>query len=104
MNAVASDRVPLSLIETDGKRVFKPRPLFRGPATALSSDLIPADLELVDDALPDEGITLQRRYKFARSADGSAHLWVEYVKTVGATAPSSGLLFDRLISVEPSES
>ncbi len=98
MAPVEPNRIPLTLAGSGPGRRFKPVPLFHGSTSQLLSDLIPANLELADDTLPEEGLTLQRRYKFARDADGKAHLWIETVKTVGAVAPSAGIAFDRLVN------
>ncbi len=100
MVAITPDRIALALVDKGGERRFKPAPQFRGSAVDLHSALLPKTLALLDDSLPDEGITLQRRYKFARAADGSGHLWVEFVKTVGSAVASSGLVFDRLSTIE----
>lgn len=97
MAPVAPDRLALVLDGIGPGRRFTRAALFRGNPAGLSSDLVPDDLALADELLPEEGLTLQRRYKFARDASGGAHLWIETVKSVGATVPSAGLAFDRLL-------
>src|SRR5207249_4998851 len=89
------DRVPLVLEESATGRT-----LVRGKLTEQKTGppgtLLPAGLKLRDEELPDEGLTLERRYELARTPDGVLHMWISKVKRTGARLPSSGLTCDRM--------
>jgi hypothetical protein len=57
-----------------------------------------ADLAFFDEEVPREGIVAIRRYRYARSADGHAVLWIGRQKRPAQGEASSGLRFD---TVEP---
>ncbi len=44
-----------------------------------------------------EGVKVVRRYRLARGTDGSTYVWLARRKTIGATAPASGLAFDQVL-------
>jgi hypothetical protein len=48
------------------------------------------------DEIPREGVHLERRYRFARSVDGSSFLWVGRRRSTGRGEGRSGLRFDYL--------
>jgi hypothetical protein len=59
--------------------------------------LLAIDVPLFEEEFAREGIKVERRYRLARWADGSTHLWVARRKEIGATVASSGLQFDRVL-------
>jgi hypothetical protein len=52
---------------------------------------------LRDELLPQEGLTVRRRWHYARWIDGSAHAWIGREVVPGAGEPESTLAFDRLV-------
>jgi hypothetical protein len=48
------------------------------------------------EELPREGIRLARRYRYARGLDGSTHVWIGRLRSVGSGGGRSGLRFDYL--------
>jgi len=56
------------------------------------------ELYIFDEEVPREGAEVSRRYRYARAADGSLHLWIGRSKRPGQGEGSSGLRFD---SIEP---
>jgi hypothetical protein len=59
--------------------------------------LLAIDVPLFEEEFAREGIKVERKYRLARWADGSTHLWVARRKEIGATVGSSGLQFDRVV-------
>jgi len=51
-------------------------------------------LRLEEEEVPREGIVLQRRFNYARDAQGRALLWIGRSKTTGRGEGNSGLRFD----------
>jgi hypothetical protein len=64
-----------------------------GPIGQLLSD---AALTIPLEELPQEGVHLERLYRYARGADGSTHLWIGRRRSVGRGEGRSGLRFDFL--------
>jgi hypothetical protein len=95
MTVPPDDRAPLPLVETDAGR-FLLRGRLEGQPTGPASALLAADFRLRDEELPDEGLTLERRYELGRTPDGTLHLWVSRTKRIGARVSASGLVFDRI--------
>ena len=50
-----------------------------------------------EELLPPEGLTVVRRWHYARWVDGSMHAWIGRAVTPGAGEPDSKLAFDRLV-------
>ena len=50
-----------------------------------------------EELLPPEGLTVVRRWHYARWIDGSMHAWIGREVTPGAGEPESKLAFDRLV-------
>ncbi len=48
------------------------------------------------EELPKEGVHLQRRYRYARGADGSTYVWIGRLRSIGTGEGRSGLRFDYL--------
>jgi len=94
----ADDRVPMPLFETEAGRMLV-RGRLEGQGDGPVSELLPLDLRLRDEELPDEGLLLERRYELGRSPDGALHLWVSRVKRSGARRPASGLRVDRIVPI-----
>ena len=92
------DRVPMPLMESDEGR-WLVRGRLAGQQTDPVSELLNKGFRLRDEELPDEGLTLERRYELGRTPDGVLHLWVSRVKRTGARLPLSGLTFDRILEV-----
>lgn len=89
------DRVPLVLQESGTGRTLV-RGKLTGQKTGPSGTLLPAGFKLRDEELPDEGLTLERRYELGRTPDGVLHMWISKVKRTGARLPASGLTYDRI--------
>jgi hypothetical protein len=94
MTTPPDDRVPMVLTETPAGRVLV-RGKLTGQKTGPSGNLLPAGFKLRDEELPDEGISLERRYELGRTPDGVLHMWIAKVKRTGARLPASGLTFDQ---------
>jgi hypothetical protein len=94
-STMPDDRFPMVLTETTAGRVLV-RGKLNGQKTGPAGNLITANLRLRDEELPDEGLTLERRYELGRTPDGVLHMWVSKVKRTGARLPASGLVFDRM--------
>jgi hypothetical protein len=48
------------------------------------------------EEVPREGVHLERRYRWARGADGSGYLWIGRRRSTGRGEGRSGLRFDYL--------
>ena len=96
MTPPPDDRIPMPLMESDAGR-FLVRGRLAGQQTGPVGELLAPDFRLRDEELPDEGLTLERRYELGRTPDGVLHLWVSRVKRTGARLPLSGLTFDRIL-------
>jgi len=92
---VDGDRTPLVLVETGGVRRLV-RGTLAGARTEPTGTLVGASFELRDEELPDEGLVVEHRFELGRTPDGALHLWSSRAKRIGARAPASGLVFDRL--------
>lgn len=55
-----------------------------------------AELSILDEEIPREGVRLTRSRRFARWVDGSGWLWTGMRRQVGRGEGSSGLRFDRI--------
>jgi hypothetical protein len=89
------DRVPLVLEESATGRTLV-RGKLTGQKTGPQGTLVSTGFKLRDEELPDEGLTLERRYELGRTPDGVLHMWISKVKRTGARLPSSGLTCDRM--------
>ncbi|MFZ4573788.1 MAG: hypothetical protein ACOYN0_05280 [Phycisphaerales bacterium] len=96
LTTVPSDRVPMTMLETPGGR-WLVRARMDGQGEGPSGELITPEMRLRDEELPDEGLTLDRRYELGRTPDGELHLWISRTKRAGARRPASGLTFDRVV-------
>lgn len=92
--------VPLVLVEGDDRLLVRAGRV-DGLEPAVPGRIVGERFVLRDEELPPEGLLVGRRFELTRARDGAVHLWVARTKTPGATAPASGLGFDRL---EPKES
>jgi hypothetical protein len=54
-------------------------------------------LRVHEEAIPDSGIRVDRRYQRARGADGRVHLWVGRRVRAGAWPAASRFVADRLL-------
>lgn len=95
ITAPPDDRIPLVMTGTDGERLLV-RGKLTGQKTGPQGNLLPVNMRVRDEELPDAGLTLERRYELGRTPDGVMHLWVSKVKRMGARLPASGLTFDGL--------
>lgn len=93
MTPVPDDRVPLVLTEAADGRFLVEAQLVNHPATP-ATPLIALGFRIRDEELPDEGLTLRRRFELGRTPDGVLHLWTSRETTPGARMPSSGLCLD----------
>ena len=50
-----------------------------------------------EEILPTEGLSVLRRWHYARWIDGSVHAWIGREVSIGAGEPDSKLAFDRLV-------
>ncbi len=96
MTPPPDDRIPMPLTESDAGR-WLVRGRLAGQQADPVGELLSKDFRLRDEELPDEGLTLERRYELGRTPDGILHLWVSRVKRTGARLPLSGLTFDRIL-------
>ena len=96
MTPPPDDRIPMPLTESDAGR-WLVRGRLAGQQADPVGELLSKDFRLRDEELPDEGLTLERRYELGRTPDGVLHLWVSRVKRTGARLPLSGLTFDRIL-------
>ena len=99
--------VPLLPVKTDQgfrlKRgaVLKPDGLSE-PVHARGRILEPGqELTLFEEEVPREGMRVTRSYQFTRWIDGSSHFWVGRRKGIGRGEGSSGLKFDSLEGIGP---
>lgn len=96
LTGLPDDRVPMTMLETPAGR-WLVRARLEGQGEGPSGELITREMRLRDEELPDEGLTLERRYELGRSPDGELHLWVSRTKRSGARRLASGLTFDRML-------
>jgi hypothetical protein len=89
------ERVPMMLTESADGRFLVEGQLVNRPAN-VATELLPAGLRVRDEEVPDEGLTLRRRFELGRTPDGLLRLWVSRETKPGARLPSSGLRFDGL--------
>ncbi len=54
-------------------------------------------IALREELLPTGGLTVIRRWHYARWTDGTTHAWIGREVRTGAGEPDSKLAFDRLI-------
>jgi hypothetical protein len=59
--------------------------------------MLVSEVPMFEEEFPREGTELELRYRLARWADGSTHLWLARRKRVGALARASGLTFDVVV-------
>jgi hypothetical protein len=86
MTALPDARVPLVLTQsTDGRFLIRGEMLNRPVPTP--TDLVATDFRLRDEELPDEGLTLRRRFELGRTPDGSLRLWISRAAVSGARLP-----------------
>lgn len=71
-------------------QLLKQDPAATGNALALDS------LQVAEEEVPRAGAIVQRRFQYARTADGRAYLWIGRSKTAGLGESNSGLRFDAV--------
>jgi hypothetical protein len=67
------------------------------PTARPAGTLVPEITALRDELLPRDGLTVVRRWRYARWIDGSIHAWIGREVHTGAGEPDSKLAFDRLV-------
>jgi hypothetical protein len=73
-----------------------------GPAGPRSELLDPTRPIWFDETeVPDMGVSVERRWRYARWWDGSVRVWLERVKTPGTGTRSSGVRWDLLRAADP---
>jgi hypothetical protein len=91
--------VPVAL--TPGQRLMRRAAFKRADGSASLVDplgrLLSANVPVFEEEFAREGVKIERRYRLARGTDGSTHLWMARRKTIGTTAPASGLAFDQTL-------
>jgi hypothetical protein len=97
MTRLPDARTPLVLTELPAGRFLVAGEMVNLPAPP-PTELVPADFRIYDEELPDEGLTLRRRFELGRTPDGVLRLWISRATTPGARLPASGLHFDHLES------
>jgi hypothetical protein len=95
MTALSDQRAPLVLTESADGRFLVEGQLVNRPANTPTT-LMPSGFRVRDEEVPDEGLTLRRRFELGRTPDGVLRLWVSRETAPGARMPSSGLRFDVL--------
>lgn len=95
MTPLPDARVPLALTESPAGRFLVEAQLVNGPPIQPTA-LMPAGFQVRDEEIPDEGLTVRRRFELGRTPDGVLRLWVSRETTPGARMPASGLRFDSL--------
>lgn len=89
---------PLVPRPTDGGGVELARgTLAADPDAAPAGTMTGEIVALREELLPAEGLTVVRRWHYARWIDGSVHAWIGREVTLGAGEPESKLAFDRLV-------
>jgi hypothetical protein len=69
----------------------------RGEAGVKGTLLVPdRPLRVREEEVPAAGVTVERRWQFARWHDGSTHLWLQHRKRPGRGERSSGIRWDYL--------
>jgi hypothetical protein len=95
VTALPDERVPLVLTESADGRFLVEGQMVNRPANAVT-ELMPAGFRIRDEELPDEGLTLRRRFELGRTPNGVLWLWVSREAEPGARMPASGLRFDGM--------
>jgi hypothetical protein len=95
MTPLPDARVPLSLMELAAGRFLVESQLVNAPPNQPTA-LTPAGFQVRDEEIPDEGLTVRRRYETGRTPDGILHLWISRETASGARMPASGVRFDSL--------
>jgi hypothetical protein len=95
ITALPDERVPLVLSESADGRFLVEAQMVNRPANA-ATELMPAGFRVRDEEVPDEGLTLRRRFELGRTPDGVLRLWVSREAAPGARMPASGLRFDGM--------
>ncbi len=67
------------------------------PAATPPGTLATEITALREEVLPSDGLTVLRRWHYARWIDGSVHAWIGREVSTGAGEPDSKLAFDRLV-------
>ena len=97
--------VPVRLDEGDSAQVYLRRARMAVPPLGLTEDrLLPLGeildatrpLRIREEAIPDAGIRIDRRYQRARGADGRVHLWIGRRVRTGAWPAAGTYSPDRL--------
>jgi hypothetical protein len=88
--------VPIRAADPNSPVQLKRGTLPNAPGGPLGQLIAEADLSLFREEIPREGVLLQRRYRYARAADGSVYLWLSRLRSVGKGEGRSGLRFDYL--------
>lgn len=95
LTTLPDDRVPLVLAELEDGRFLVEARMVNRPANA-ATELMPPGFRVWDEEVPDEGLTLRRRFELGRTPDGVLQLWVSREASPGARMPASGLRFDAM--------
>ena len=56
--------------------------------------MLAEETDMFLEEVPREGLRLERRYRWARGADGSTYLWIGRLRSTGRGEGRSGLRFD----------
>jgi hypothetical protein len=67
-----------------------------GAPTGPQGKMLTEETTMFLEEIPREGVHLQRRYRWARAADGSGYLWIGRLRGTGRGEGRSGLRFDYL--------
>ncbi|MBL8316568.1 MAG: hypothetical protein JNK55_22790, partial [Rubrivivax sp.] len=77
--------------------VFHPRGLLLKQDPGATGNALALDsLVVAEEEVPRAGAIVQRRFQYARTADGRAYLWIGRSKTAGRGESNSGLRFDAV--------
>src|ERR1035437_4147577 len=95
MTHLPDARVPLVLMEGAAGRFLVEAQMVNA-APNQPTALMPAGFQVRDEEVPDEGISLRRRFELGRTPDGVLRLWISRETAPGARMPASGVRFDSL--------
>jgi hypothetical protein len=95
MTPLPDARVPLALMESAAGRFLVEAQMVNAPPNQPTA-LMPAGFQVRDEEIPDEGLTVRRRFEIGRTPDGVLRLWISRETAPGARMPASGVRFDSL--------
>ncbi len=93
---VPTNWVPLVPVQMNDTHRAVQLEVIHSSHTPMGQILQPNHQHIHEEEIPRSGVTILRRYQYARWQDGSHHVWIERHKTAGRGEGWSGLRFDVL--------